>query len=73
MTTVQDMQMCLLCSPGFERGSKAVLAHDIGLHVFVHKDSFTTTNGDTRTFLSHSLGNEKYIYQQRAKHKEYRL
>lgn len=56
-STKQEMQMCMDCSPHFDKG-KHVLAHEIGLHVFVHK------NG------GESVGNDKYITQQRATRKE---
>lgn len=63
-TMVQEMQMCPHCSPGFSR--TGILAHKLGLHVFVRWCEFTSNTGEVRGFWNESVGNEGYIAERRA-------
>jgi hypothetical protein len=52
---IQEMQMCLLCAPFFDRKEQGgVLAHEIGLHVKVWQDGYTDLNGNRVEFQNES-------------------
>lgn len=48
---VQEMQMCLKCSPFFDQ-EKYTLAHEIGMHVRVFPDGYTDLSGKRVEFMN---------------------
>lgn len=52
---IQEMQMCLKCSPYFERKEGVVLAHEVGSHIKLFDDGYTTVTGERVSFTNHIM------------------
>lgn len=66
--TIQEMQMCLDCSPFFERGVGEILAHDIGMHVKVWQDGFNGLDSERHDFQNESCFG--VLKKRKEKHKD---